>query len=243
MTRGTKVAMWSGPRNISTAMMYSFHNREDCHATDEPLYANFLLSTGIAHPGAKEVIEKHESNLEIVISELTGPIPRGKKVWYQKHMCHHITDWSDLSWIDGLRNCFLIREPRDVLLSLSKISDVIDLDLTGLPQQLRILEHVSNSGRDPLVVESRDILENPRNVLSSLCGSLGIPFSEKMLSWKPGPRDCDGIWGKNWYSSVWDSSGFKPYPETDEELGPELEELLEEAKPIYDLLRSMKTNF
>ena len=237
----TRIAMWSGPRNISTAMMYSFHNRDDCYASDEPLYANFLLSTGTPHPDAQEVIESHETDLDAVISGLTGPIPEGKSIWYQKHMCHHISDESDLSWIDGLTNCFLIRDPREVLLSLSKITDVLDLRVTGLTQQIRILNHVySKSGEYPPIIDSRDVLENPRKTLSSLCGCVGIPFSEDMLSWDPGPRDCDGIWAKNWYSSVWGSSGFMPYSPREGELSPELSAVLEEANPIYEELRSRR---
>ena len=123
----TRIAMWSGPRNISTALMYSFENRFDCHATDEPLYASFLLNSRTPHPGAEEVIEKNETDLGKVITTLTGPIPDEKQIWYQKHMCHHIPEDSDISWIDDFKNCFLIRNPRDVLLSLSKITDSIDL--------------------------------------------------------------------------------------------------------------------
>ncbi|MBR79968.1 MAG: sulfotransferase family protein [Euryarchaeota archaeon] len=237
----TRIAMWSGPRNISTAMMYSFNNRSDCHATDEPLYANFLLNSGIPHPDAEEVIENNETDIGAVITYLTGPIPGDKKLWYQKHMCHHILDGSDLSWIDGLTNCFLIRDPREVLLSLSKITDVPDLHVTGLPQQIRILDHVrSQTGADPPIIDSSDVLEDPHSTLSSLCDSIGLQFHEDMLSWDPGPKDCDGIWAKNWYSSVWESSGFMPYRPRVGELGPALSEVLEEAIPIYEELRSRR---
>ena len=236
-----RIAMWSGPRNISTALMYSFDNRGDCYTSDEPLYANFLLSTGIPHPGAQEVIQNHETDLDTVISELTGPIPDGKPIWYQKHMCHHISDESDLSWIDGLTNCFLIRDPREVLLSLSKITGVLDLRVIGLTQQIRILDHVcSKSGEFPPIIDSRDVLDNPRSVLSSLCDSVGVPFSEDMLSWEPGPRDCDGIWAKNWYSSVWRSSGFFPHTPREGDLSAALSAVLEEATPIYEELRSRR---
>jgi len=236
-----RIAMWSGPRNISTAMMYSFDNRDDCHATDEPLYANFLLNSGTPHPDAQEVIENNETDADAVISYLTGPVPGDKPLWYQKHMCHHIPDGSDLSWIEGLTNCFLIRDPREVLLSLSKITDVLDLRATGLPQQISILDHVrSQTGADPPIIDSRDVLDDPLSTLSSLCDSIGVPFSEEMLSWDPGPRDCDGIWAKNWYSSVWGSSGFLPNRPRVGELGPALSAVLEEAKPIYEELRSRR---
>ena len=233
--------MWSGPRNISTAMMYAFDNRLDCHATDEPLYANFLMSTGTQHPGAKEIMEKHEADLDRLISQLTGPIPEGKSIWYQKHMCHHVMDDSDISWIDGLTNCFLIRDPREVLLSLSKITDSIDLRSTGLPQQIRIVEHVTKqSGFSPPILDSKEILENPRALLRELCDLVGINFDQKMLSWEPGPRACDGVWAEYWYGSVWASSGFSPPSPRGGELNSYLSGVLDEAMPLLQKLHGMR---
>ena len=237
----TRVAMWSGPRNISTALMYSFENRSDCYATDEPLYASFLLKSGTPHPGAEEVIENNESEVGKIITTLTGPIPDEKQIWYQKHMCHHLPPDSDISWIDNFNNCFLIRNPREVLLSLSKITDSIDLLSTGLPQQLTIFRHViKSSGKTPPVIDSADVLEDPESILSVLCESIGIPFSKRMLSWEPGPRNCDGLWGKYWYDSVWKSSGFSPPTPKDGELSEHLHSVLEESIMIYQELREMR---
>jgi len=237
----TRVAMWSGPRNISTALMYSFENRSDCYATDEPLYASFLLKSGTPHPGAKEVIENNESEVGKIIKTLTGPIPDEKQIWYQKHMCHHLPPDSDISWIDNFKNCFLIRNPREVLLSLSKITDSIDLLSTGLPQQLTIFRHViKSSGKIPPVIDSADVLKDPESILSVLCESIGIPFSKRMLSWEPGPRNCDGLWGKYWYDSVWKSSGFSPPTPKDGELSEHLHSVLEESTMIYQELREMR---
>ena len=237
----TSIAMWSGPRNISTALMYSFENRFDCHATDEPLYASFLLNSGSPHPAAEEVIEKNETDVEKIITTLTGPIPNEKHIWYQKHMCHHIPEDSDISWIDDFKNCFLIRNPRDVLLSLSKITDSIDLLSTGLPQQLTIFRHViSSSGKIPPVIDSADVLEDPESILSVLCESIGIPFSRRMLSWEPGPRSCDGLWGKYWYDSVWKSSGFSSPSSNEGVLSDHLHSVLEESTVIYQELRKMR---
>ena len=222
-------------------MMYAFDNRADCHATDEPLYANFLLSTGTNHPGSREVVENQETDFEQVISNLTGPIPDGKPIWYQKHMCHHVMEGSDISWIDGLTNCFLIRDPREVLLSLSKITESIDLRATGLPQQIRIVDYVTERmGANPPILDSKEILANPRNLLGKLCDSLGISFDEKMLSWDPGPRNCDGIWAKYWYESVWQSSGFEASSHRVEELTSDLSMVLEEAIPLYQKLRDIR---
>ena len=237
----TTIAMWSGPRNISTALMYSFENRLDCHATDEPFYASFLLNSGTPHPGAEEVIEKNETDVGKIITTLTGPIPNEKHIWYQKHMCHHIPQYSDISWIDDFKNCFLIRNPRDVLLSLSKITDSIDLLSTGLPQQLTIFRHViKSSGKIPPVIDSADVLEDPELILSVLCESIGISFSQRMLSWEPGARSCDGLWGKYWYDSVWKSSGFSPPSSNQGELSDHLHSVLEESTMIYHELREMR---
>ena len=233
--------MWSGPRNISTAMMYSFNNRDDCYATDEPLYASFLRSSGAPHPGAEEVIMNNETDIGKIIPMLTGPIPDENQIWYQKHMCHHVKEESELSWIDGFKNCFLIRNPRDVLLSLSKITHDIDLRATGLPQQLRILRHVTqSSGETPPVIDAADVLVDPRGTLSALCSSIGIPFSDQMLSWEPGPKECDGTWAKFWYDSVWKSSGFAPPRSREGELSEHLSPVLEESTSIYQEIREKR---
>ena len=235
MVEATKIAMWSGPRNLSTALMYSFDNRDDCYATDEPLYANYLLTTGTQHPGSEEIIQSQETDLESITAELNGPVPEGKKVWYQKHMCHHVPRQSDLSWTEGLVNCFLIRDPREVLLSLSKITKEVDLWSTGLPQQIRILDYVSGrSPTEPIVLDSADVLRDPRSALTSLCESIGIQFYEEMLSWEPGPRKCDGVWGKYWYSSVWESSGFLPVTKRRGQLNGPISRVLEEAAPLFE---------
>ncbi len=221
--------------------MYSFDNRDDCYATDEPLYASFLHHSGTPHPGAEEVISNNETDIEKITSILSGPIPGEKQIWYQKHMCHHVRDDSDISWIDGFRNCFLIRNPREVLLSLSKITDAIDLRATGLPQQLRIFRHVTEtSGVTPPVIDSADVLANPRRALSSLCDSIEVSFTEQMLSWEPGPKECDGIWAKYWYDSVWKSSGFTPPFPREGELKGHLSSVLEESISIYQELREKR---
>ena len=177
----TRVAMWSGPRNISTALMYSFENRSDCYATDEPLYASFLLKSGTPHPGAEEVIENNEAEVGKIIKTLTGPIPDEKQLWYQKHMCHHLPPDSDISWIDNFKNCFLIRNPREVLLSLSKITASIDLLSTGLPQQLTIFRHViKSSGKSLLSLIPQTSWKIP-NQSSQCCANL--------LAY-PSPREC-----------------------------------------------------
>lgn len=240
MSDECRLAMWSGPRNISTAMMYSFENRDDCCAIDEPFYAHYLEHTGVDHPDAEKVIESYETDYHKIAQNLSGKIPGGAAIWYQKHMCHHITPGMNLDWIQSLSNCFLIRNPKEVLMSLSKITNEVSLWATGLPQQVMLLEQASQDGTNPPIIDSRDILEDPRGMLGILCNELNIQFSESMLSWDAGARGCDGIWGKYWYESVWSSTGFSPYSPRTGELEPQLEPVLEQAIPLYQELHSKR---
>lgn len=232
--------MWSGPRTISTAMMRSWEARGDCAVVDEPLYAHYLLRTGLPHPGAAEVIARHETDWRTVVGSLTGPVPGGggKAVFYQKHMTHHLLPEIDLGWVDGLVNCFLIREPRAVLVSLAKVLERPTLEATGLPQQVALFEReAARIGRVPPVVDSQDVLENPRRVLGLVCEAVRVPFTERMLRWPPGRRETDGVWAEHWYAAVEKSTTFGP-PERREEAVPErLESLLRECEPLYERLR------
>lgn len=209
--RALRIAMWSGPRNVSTALMRSFGNRSDTTVCDEPLYAHYLKVTGLPHPGAAEVIERHDSDWRRVATWLTGPVPEGKRVFYQKHMGHHLLPEIERGWLWELGHCFLIREPREMLVSLdAKLPDP-RLEDTGLPQQVELFEEVRRrTGRTPPVVDARDLLADPRAMLALLCERLGLGFEGSMLRWPPGPRATDGVWAKHWYESVERSNGFAP---------------------------------
>lgn len=204
--------MWSGPRNISTALMRSWESRGDTAVWDEPLYAHYLKETGADHPGREEVIRRHEPDWRKVVERLTGPVPDSKPIFYQKHMAHHLLPDVDRAWLDEVRNAFLIRDPREMLTSLVRVTPEPTVEDTGLPQQWEIFQRIAaRRGAPPPVVDARDILEEPGKLLSRLCESLGVPFKGAMLSWKPGPRASDGIWAKHWYSAVEASRGFQPY--------------------------------
>ena len=234
-----RIAMWSGPRNISTAMMYSFANRGDTFATDEPLYAHYLSATGIDHPSAAEVIENGLTDWRSVVKQLCAEVPDGSRIWYQKHMCHHIIEGMEIDWLSSFKNCFLIRDPREVLLSLSKRTDAIDAWATGLPQQARIFKAVREmTGENPLVVDSGDILNDPAGVLRSICEHLEIAFDSRMLDWQSGPKECDGIWAEHWYDAVWASTGFAAPRPREGELSKVLQFVLDEVQPIYNELAS-----
>jgi len=236
-----RIAMWSGPRNISTALMRSWGNRPDTHACDEPLYAHYLLKRGIDHPGAEEVIAHHETDWRKAVAALVGDVPGGKPIFYQKHMAHHLLPEIDRAWLGQVENCFLIRDPQEMLTSLIKNLPQPRIEDTGLPQQLGILESVRRStGRVPPVLDAKDILLDPRGMLTALCDALGVEFSEAMLSWPAGRRDTDGVWAKYWYEAVEQSTGFQPYRPKPEELPPDFEPLLRRCLDFYEELHKLR---
>jgi hypothetical protein len=232
-----RIAMWSGPRNVSTALLRSFGNRPDTVVHDEPFYAHYLVRTGLPHPGADRIIAHHESDWRKVAETLTGPVPDGKSVYYQKHMAHHLLLGMEGDWIERLSHCFLIRHPREMLPSLDEKFPKPRFEDTGLPQQVALFEaERRRTGRVPPVVDSRDLLLDPQSVLGQLCGRLGIPFFGSMLSWPPGRRSTDGIWAEHWYDSVEKSTGFEPYRAKSGELPDHLAVILPACLEAYDAL-------
>ena len=229
-----RVAMWSGPRNISTAMMRSWENRGDTAVWDEPFYAWYLDSTGIEHPVGSEVIAAGETDWRRVVKRLLGEAPGGRPVFFQKHMTHHLLPEIDRGWMDEVVNCFLIRDPREVLASYARMRSTVTVEDVGVPQQAEIFDYLQARSTDtPVVLDARDVLENPRGVLSALCGRIGIEFTDRMLAWPPGPRESDGVWAKHWYHSVHRSSGFQPYVARTDPLPGRLEPLARECEPHY----------
>jgi len=239
MNRVKRIAMWSGPRNISTAMMRSWGNRSDTFVTDEPLYAHYLLETGADHPGRDEVIASQATDWRKVVENLTSERSDHRTIHYQKHMTHHLLPNMDREWLMNLTNAFLIRNPKDMILSLSKVLPQVRLADTGLPQQLEIYRLVrERMDAVPPVVDSRDLQNQPEKVLPSLCEALNVPFDPAMLSWPTGPRDSDGIWAKHWYANVEKSSRFEPYQDKSEPVPADLSEILDSCMKIYEELAS-----
>lgn len=229
--------MWSGPRNISTAMMRAWGSRPDTFVTDEPFYPNYLRQTGIDHPGREEVIDSDGRSWEEVAAWLIGPVPEGYTIWYQKHMTHHILDGMLDDWLDSIDHAFLIRDPALVIRSFAKVVEEPTLADIGLERQLLIFEEVARrSGKLPPVLDCDDILRNPRRILRLLCEALEVPWSGRMLAWEPGPRATDGVWARYWYSNVEESTGFQPWTLRDTTLSGPLLELEREARPYYEKL-------
>ncbi|MCW3845931.1 HAD family hydrolase [Sphingomonas sp. LB-2] len=231
-----KIAMWSGPRNISTAMMRAFENREDVEVTDEPFYAAFLAATGDIHPMREEVIATQPTDWRDVAKAMAGPGP-GTPIWYQKQMCHHMLPDFGLDWMDACTNAFLIRPPEQVLASYLAKRTLVTLSDIGVVRQNEIFDRVADRlGKAPPVIEGAQVLADPRKALSGLCQALGIPFSAKMLSWPAGRRASDGVWAPAWYDAVERSTGFTRPDRfaTFDDLPDTLKPLAEAARPYYE---------
>jgi sulfotransferase family protein len=235
-----RVAMWSGPRNISTAMMRAWENRGDCAVSDEPLYAHYLDHTGSDHPAREEVIADGDTDWRRVVDALLSAAPGGAAVWYQKHMTHHLLPHMDHAWIAGLRNVLLIRDPREVVASYVKSRATVTADDIGLPQQIALYDELCVAGSPPPIMDAGDFLRAPEPHLRALCDWLGIPFTERMLHWPPGRRDSDGIWAPHWYAHVWESTGFEAPVEKEISLSGAAAEVAEECRPYFECLHALR---
>jgi Sulfotransferase domain len=231
-----RIAMWSGPRNISTAMMRSFGARADTAVIDEPFYAAYLVQTGLVHPMREEVIASQPNDWRDVVTGLLGRVPGDKPVWYQKHMTHHMIPGFGREWLGQVRNAFLIRDPAAVLASyVAKRGEATLADI-GIVQQRELFEREADRlGRAPPVVEGADILAEPGRVLARLCAALGIAYDEGMLQWAAGQRESDGVWAPAWYDAVERSTGFEPPMARDAvALGSELQRIADAARRHYE---------
>jgi hypothetical protein len=237
-----RIAMWSGPRNISTAMMRSFGTRDDTHVADEPFYAAYLAATGIEHPMRAEVLKSQPNDWRDVVAMLLAPVPQGKPIFYQKHMTHHMLADFGRGWMARMRNAFLIRDPAAVLASYVRKRSEVTLADIGIVRQRELFDEEANRlGQTPPVVEGIDVLRDPSGTLSRLCRALGISYSDCMLHWAQGRRATDGVWAPAWYNAVEQSTGFES-PGTGERarLSPQLERIADEARPHYEWLARHK---
>ncbi len=231
-----RIAMWSGPRTLSTATMRSWGNRRDTVVVDEPLYAYYLAATGIEHPGRDGVLASQPTDWRVVVRRLTeDPLPAGAAISYQKHMTHHVLPEVDLDAFDGLRHAFLVRDPRRLLASYAKVREQPTVADLGLEQQVALFRRFGGP-----VVDSDDLLRDPEGTLRALCAALDVPFDPAMLRWPAGPRDTDGVWAPHWYASVEASTGFGPYREAPADLPTHLEPLARVCRPYYDELASRR---
>ncbi len=229
--------MWSGPRNISTAMMRAWENRPDTVVVDEPLYAAYLLRTGLDHPARDEVIASQPTAVDQVLADLRAPLPEGRTVHYAKHMAQHLEPGQDLTWAREFRNVLLVRDPAEVVASYVRSREACEPEDIGLLQQVELLDQLEEP---PPVIDAADFLRDPESYLRWLCDWLGIPFTDRMLSWPAGPRDSDGVWAPHWYHAVRASTGFAPYRPREVDLSRHDAAVAEACRPAYDRLRELR---
>ncbi|MFT6100633.1 MAG: hypothetical protein ACJAYF_003194 [Arenicella sp.] len=230
-----RIAMWSGPRNISTAMMRSWESRADTTVIDEPFYAAYLRVTGMVHPMQGEVLASQSSDwAEVIKNELQNELLAGQSIQYQKHMTQHMVTDLDHDWFSSLRHAFLIRSPEQVVVSYGAKRESITADDIGFAKQKELYDKVvALSGQKPPVIDAKDVLSNPANVLQKLCHALDVKFDQNMLSWSAGPRESDGVWAAHWYHHVEKSTGFGPYQAKQFELSKQQQRVVDQSLPYY----------
>ena len=236
-----RIAMWSGPRNISTAMMRSFGGRSDCAVSDEPFYGAFLKTTGQRQPMADDVIASMDCDWQSVAKAMRGPMPDGKPLWYQKHMPHHMVADVTIADFPDHRHAFLIRDPVRVVASYAAKRVEVTADDLGYERQLEYVERAAQlTGEPPIVLDSADILRDPEAHLRALCAALQIPWDAGMLSWESGPRESDGIWASHWYGRVLETTGFSGSESAGSPLEGSERRIADACQPFYESLSGYK---
>ena len=230
MTDGVRLAVWSGPRNISTALMRSWENRPDTRVVDEPLYAYYLHATGLDHPGRDEVIAAGETSWQVVVQQLTAP---AEGVFYQKHMTHHLLPQLPLDWVGSLTNVMLIRDPAEVVASYLQSRADVTVEDIGVIQQAALYDQL---GANVPVIDAADFLRDPETYLRWLCDHIGVEFTDRMLHWPAGPRGSDGVWAPYWYDAVLASTGFEPYRRRTVALDGRALDVAQRSRPFYERL-------
>lgn len=235
-----RIACWSGPRNVSTALMRSFEARGDCAVVDEPLYAAFLHATGIEHPGRDAILASQPRDPVAALRALAPS--HGQPLQYEKHMAHHWQPTWPEAELGGARHAFLIRDPARVVASYARIRGTPTPSDLGLLQQEALLDVVTRRlGQRAVIVDGDELLRDPPRILRALCAALDVPYTDRMLSWPPGPRATDGVWAPHWYQRVEASTGFAPPTERAPEVPPHLARVVEVLAPVYRRLISRRT--
>tara|TARA_B110000003_G_C16457141_1_gene460299 strand:- start:6 stop:722 length:717 start_codon:yes stop_codon:yes gene_type:complete len=231
-----KIACWSGPRNISTALMRSWSSREDVFVSDEPFYAYYLKEKKLKHPMYKEIIQYYHNTYEDIVASLISEIPNGKEQWYQKHMAHHLLDLNNIDWIQNFENCILIRHPKHVINSYVKKNTLNHVNELGYPQQYKIMKYLKSIDKKFIVIDSNILLSNPKKILSQWCSSIDLKFDNSMLRWDKGDHPQDGIWWRHWYDNVILTTHFKKFSSNKSNLDKKYQSIYEEALDYYNKL-------
>jgi hypothetical protein len=231
-----KIACWSGPRNISTALMRSWSSRKDTFVSDEPFYAFYLKQLELKHPMYKEIINHYPNQFDEIVTYLSSEIPNNKKLWYQKHMAHHLIDFKKIKWIESFENCILIRHPEGVIKSYVKKNNLNHIDELGYPQQYKIVKYLKDIGKKFIVIDSDILLNNPKKILSQWCNSIDLEFDKSMLKWTKGNHPQDGIWWKHWYDNVITTTHFQKFPSNVNKIDEKYRSIYDEALDYYNKL-------
>jgi len=234
------IACWSGPRNISTALMRSWSSRKDTFVSDEPFYAYYLNETQLKHPMHKEIINKYSSNYNEIANYLIDKVPENKKIWYQKHMAHHMLDLSNIDWISCLENCILLRKPEEVISSYTKKNKLNSVEELGYLQQYEIVKYLKKINKPYIVIDSEELLKNPKKSLFDWCKKINIKFDKSMLKWEKGNHINDGIWWKSWYDSVIQTTGFYQYEKKDINIENKYDSIYNESMKYYNHLKEIR---
>ena len=231
-----RIACWSGPRNISTALMRSWSSRKDTFVSDEPFYAYYLKEQSLKHPMYKEIIEYYPNKYNEVVKNIISEIPNDKKNWYQKHMAHHLIDLNNIDWIKNFENCVLIRHPKDVINSYTKKNILTHVDELGYRQQYEIIKYLNDINKKFIVIDSNILLSNPEKILSQWCSNINLDFDISMLKWNIGNHPQDGIWWKHWYDNVVKTTHFQKFSKNKNHLDKKYQPIYDEALDYYNKL-------
>ena len=234
------VACWSGPRNISTALMRSWSSRSDTFVTDEPFYAYYLSETKLKHPMHMEIINKYSTDYIKIVNYLNSKTPDGKKIWYQKHMAHHILNLNDIEWITNFENCILLRHPKEVISSYSNKNKLNSFEELGYRQQYEIIRLLKKKNKSFIIIDSSELLQNPAKVLDVWCKKINIKYEQSMLNWEKGNHINDGIWWKSWYDNVIKTTGFQKYKKRDINIENKYKSIYNESLELYNYLKGYK---
>ena len=234
------IACWSGPRNISTALMRSWSSRDDTFVIDEPFYAYYLSKTQLKHPMFNEIINHYSCNYNEIVKNLLGKIPDDKKIYYQKHMAHHLIDLNKIDWIKKCENCFLIRHPKEVIHSYTAKNNLNSIEELGYPQQYAIIQLLKKANKSFVVIESSELLDNPRITLMNWCKKIDIKFNRSMLNWEKGNHENDGIWWKHWYDDVIKSTSFQKNSKKDITIENKYDSIYNESMNYYRYFQKFK---
>ena len=231
-----RIACWSGPRNISTALMRSWSSRANLFVSDEPFYAYYLKELKLKHPMYEEIIDYYPNTYGDIVAGLCSKIPKGKKYWYQKHMAHHLIDSNDIDWIKNFENCILIRHPKDVINSYVKKNALNHVDELGYSQQYKIMKYLDSIDKKFIVIDANTLLNDPKRILSQWCRSIGLEFEISMLKWEKGNHPQDGIWWKHWYDNVITTNHFENFSPNQNQLDQKYQSIYDEALDYYNKL-------